>query len=203
MICEVLNKHPQNKKHFIFCQVDLTSCHLSNDLKRGRRRGWQVNLISATSQVVKVHLFTCQVPLVLKRKCRTLGNFAHKLSVKVMFLEWFWDVLHHERPHCNLPGTWQCCCGVGGFSATICRQYVRWDMPTIYRLYVKWDMGSDRGFVCRKFLWAYSFWGRWCVSQWKYASRYGRDQHVGCVTCESRNHTTHEWNVLQVEWSKF
>jgi len=40
-------------------QVDLTSCHLSSDLKRGRRRGLQVNLTSAT----------CQVPLVLRRKC--------------------------------------------------------------------------------------------------------------------------------------
>ena len=44
-------------------QVDLTSCHLSIDLKRGRRRGWQINLTSAT----------CQVPLALKRKCRTLS----------------------------------------------------------------------------------------------------------------------------------
>jgi len=25
--------------------------------------------------------------------------------------------------------TWQCFCGVGGFSATICKQYVRWDIP--------------------------------------------------------------------------
>ena len=25
--------------------------------------------------------------------------------------------------------TWQCCCGVVGFSATICKQYVRCDMP--------------------------------------------------------------------------
>jgi len=32
-------------------QVDLTSCHLSSDLKRGRRRRWQVNLTSATCQV--------------------------------------------------------------------------------------------------------------------------------------------------------
>ena len=27
-------------------QVDLTSCHLSSDLKRGQRRGWQVNSTS-------------------------------------------------------------------------------------------------------------------------------------------------------------
>jgi len=33
-------------------QVDLISCHLSRDLKRcRRRRGWQVNLTSATCQV--------------------------------------------------------------------------------------------------------------------------------------------------------
>ena len=32
-------------------QVELTSCHLSSDLKRGRKRGWQVNLTSATCQV--------------------------------------------------------------------------------------------------------------------------------------------------------
>jgi len=32
-------------------QVDLTSCHLSSDLKRGQRRGWQVNLTSTTCQV--------------------------------------------------------------------------------------------------------------------------------------------------------
>jgi len=37
-------------------QVDLTSCHLSSDLRRGRIRGWQANLTSAT----------CQVPLVPK-----------------------------------------------------------------------------------------------------------------------------------------
>jgi len=37
-------------------QVDLTSCHLSNDLKMGWSRGWQVNLTSAI----------CQVPLVAK-----------------------------------------------------------------------------------------------------------------------------------------
>ena len=31
--------------------------------------------------------------------------------------------------------TWQCCCGVGGFSSTICRQCVRRDMPvTINRV---------------------------------------------------------------------
>ena len=41
-------------------QVGLTSCHLSSDLKSGRRRGWQVNLTSATCQV------TCRVPLVPK-----------------------------------------------------------------------------------------------------------------------------------------
>ena len=61
--------------------------------------------------------------------------------------------------------------------------------------------------MCRKFLWAYSFWRQWCLSRREYASRYGRDQHVGCVTYESRGsrriHTTHVWNLLQVEWSKF
>ena len=79
----------------------------------------------------------------------------------------------------------------------------RWNMPTICRQYVRWDMGSDRGFVCRKFSWAYSFWGQWCVSGWKYASRYGRDQYVGCVMYESRIHTTHAWNLPQSEWSNF
>jgi len=90
--------------------------------------------------------------------------------------------------------TWQCCCGVGGFSTTICRQYMRWDMPlTINCVLLPLDshvwltllsLWADRGFVCRKFLWTFSFWGQWCVSRWKYASRYGRDQHVGCVTYE-------------------
>jgi len=47
-------------------QVDLTSCHLSSNLKRGRRWWWQVNLTSAVK-------LTCQVPLVLDRKCRTLN----------------------------------------------------------------------------------------------------------------------------------
>jgi len=65
----------------------------------------------------------------------------------MMFLEWFCDVSHHEMPdhHPHSPAirlglqtqerkkerkkerktsTWQCCCGVGRFSATICRQYV-------------------------------------------------------------------------------
>jgi len=32
-------------------QVDWTSCHLSSDLKRGLRRGWQANLTSATCHV--------------------------------------------------------------------------------------------------------------------------------------------------------
>jgi len=119
--------------------------------------------------------------------------------------------------------TWQCCCVVGLLSATICRQYLRWDMPLIsncvllslhsHVLLTLLSLfgGSDRGFVCRKFLWAYSFWGQWCVSRWKYASRYGKDQHVGCVTYESRIHatqawnsyTTQAWNLLQVERSKF
>jgi len=30
-----------------------------------------------------------------------------------------------------------------------------------------------------------------CHDGWKYASRYGRDQHVGCVTYESKIHATH------------
>ena len=38
-------------------QVDLTSCHLSSDLKMGRRRGWQVNLTSATCQIWLVKCF--------------------------------------------------------------------------------------------------------------------------------------------------
>jgi len=53
--------------------------------------------------------------------------------------------------------------------------------------------GSDRGFVCRKFLWANSFWGLWRVSRGEYAPRYGRDQYVG-VAYESRIHTP-SWTV--------
>jgi len=45
--------------------------------------------------------------------------------------------------------------------------------------------GSDRGFVCRIFLWAYSSWGQWHVSQGEYASRYGGDQQVVCIAYES------------------
>jgi len=65
--------------------------------------------------------------------------------------------------------------------------------------------GSDRGFVCRKFLWAYSFWGQWRVSRGEYTSRYGRDQHVtvGCIAYESRIYITHAWNLPKVEQSKF
>ena len=48
-------------------QVDLTSCHLSSDLKRCRRRGWQVNLTSATCQVDFSSSTLCS-----KHKCRTL-----------------------------------------------------------------------------------------------------------------------------------
>jgi len=62
--------------------------------------------------------------------------------------------------------------------------------------------GSDMGFVCRKFLWACSFWGRWCVLRWKYASRHGRDQHVGCLcyvwienSCDTCVKSTPSWVV--------
>jgi len=41
-------------------QVDLTNCHLLSDLKRGQRRGWQVNMTSAICQVTR------QVPLIPK-----------------------------------------------------------------------------------------------------------------------------------------
>jgi len=44
---------------------------------------------------------------------------------KKIFLELFCDVLHNERPDFDLT----LCCGVGWFSATICRQYVKRDMP--------------------------------------------------------------------------
>ena len=128
---------------------------------------------------------------------------------KMMFLTYF-GMFYNTRG-CN--ATWQCYCVVGGFSATICRQYQRWDMPLIINcvllplhshiLATLLSGGSDRGFVCRKFLWAYSFWGQWCVSRWKYASQYGRDQHVGCVKYKSIIHITHAWNLPQVEWSKF
>ena len=49
----------------VIWQVELTSCHVSSDLKRGRRRRWQVNLTSRTWQVAKFCLFP-------KHKCRTL-----------------------------------------------------------------------------------------------------------------------------------
>jgi len=65
-----------------------------------------------------------------------------------------------------------------------------------------WD-DDNQEVVFVKFLWAYSFWGQWCVSRREYASRYGRDQHVGCVTYELRIHTTHARNLPQVELSKF
>ena len=39
----------------------------------------------------------------------------------MMFLELFSDVLLTLRGHTS---TWQCCCGVGVVSATICGQYV-------------------------------------------------------------------------------
>jgi len=48
---------------------NLTSCHLSNDLKRGRRRGWQVNLTSANCQVPLVKFHLCP-----KHKCRVLHD---------------------------------------------------------------------------------------------------------------------------------
>jgi len=127
------------------------------------------------------------------------------------FLSYF-GMFSNTRGH---TATWQCCCVVGGFSAIICRQYLRWDMPLIINCvplplhsHVLLTLlslfgGSDRGFVCRKFLWAYSSWGQWCVSRWKYASRYGKDQHVGCVTYEWTIQTTRACNLPQVEWSKF
>jgi len=42
-----------------------------------------------------------------------------------MFLESFCDVLHNERPDFDLAVLLR----VDGFSATICRQYLRRDMP--------------------------------------------------------------------------
>jgi len=55
---------------------------------------------------------------------RRLDFFAQFFCGEMMFLELFCDVLHNDKT-----STWQCCCGVNGFSATICRQYVRRDMP--------------------------------------------------------------------------
>ena len=107
--------------------------------------------------------------------------------------------------------TWQCCCGVGGLSASTqpwlrvqTHRKVRHGQTGVWVASSHGLLfgGSDRGFVCRKFLCAYSFWGQWCVSRWKYASRYGRDQHVSCVTYESRIRTTHAWNATQIELSK-
>ena len=52
-------------------QVDFASCHLSSDLNRVRRRGWQVNLTSTTCQVWLDRFHLCP-----KHKCRTLVSFA-------------------------------------------------------------------------------------------------------------------------------
>jgi len=62
---------------------------------------------------------------------------------------------------------------------------------------------SDRGFVCRKFLWAYSFCYQWRVSAGEYASRYGRNQNIGCVAYESRIHTIHAWNLPKLSGQNF
>ena len=51
-------------------QVDLTYCHLSSDLRRGRRRVWPLHLTSATWQ------FDLSSSTVLKRKCKTLTIWA-------------------------------------------------------------------------------------------------------------------------------
>ena len=51
--------------------------------------------------------------------------FSQKISVKIMFLAVF-AMFSTTRGQTS---TWQCCCGVGGFSSTICRQCVRRDMP--------------------------------------------------------------------------
>ena len=50
--------------------------------------------------------------------------FRQFFALNMMFLEIFLDVLN-TRGHTR---TWQCCCGVGVVSATICGQNVRWDM---------------------------------------------------------------------------
>ena len=63
-------------------QVDLTcwlDCHLSRDLRRGRRRVWPLHLTSATWQ--------CDLSssTVLKRKCRTLTILAsHKFLLRYL-----------------------------------------------------------------------------------------------------------------------
>jgi len=152
--------------------------------------------------------------MVMAKKNVKIDHFFILLPQKFCENHVFWNyfaMFFTTRGH---TATWQCCCGVGGFSATICRQYGRWDMPlTINCVLLPLDshvwltllsLWADMGFVCRKLLWTFSFWGQWCVSRsrWKYASRYGREQHVGCVTYELRSHTTHAWNLPQVEWSK-
>jgi len=101
----------------------------------------------------------------------TSWYFCINLSVEMIFLNYFW-IFSTTRGHI---ATWQCYCVIGKCSATICIEYLRWDMPLIidcvllplhsHVLLILFSLfvGSDRGFVYRKFLWAYFFWGQWCV----------------------------------------
>ena len=88
------------------------------------------------------------------------------------FFRWKWCSWNYFAMFYTTRGciaTWQSCCGVGGISATvtICRQYVRWDMPLtincvllplhFHVLLTLLPLWADRGFVCKKCLWVYSF----------------------------------------------
>jgi len=66
--------------------------------------------------------------------------------------------------------------------------------------FLSWSplQGSERGFVSRKFLWAYFFWGQWRVSQGEYTSRYGRDQHSCEIYLKLGGHNCNGTLVLVV-----
>jgi len=73
-----------------FDKLDLTSCHLSSDFKRGRRREWQVNLTNATWQVDLTSAscqVTCQVPLVPKTQVFDPGISSGKCHMSTP--KWF------------------------------------------------------------------------------------------------------------------
>jgi len=134
-----------------------------------------------------------QVTVMTTKKSWSLFNFIVPILFgEMMFLELFCDVLHNDL-------------------SALYRGYVykHIEMSDAEKRAYGWlsfmasTSGCQIGFVCRKFLWACSLRGQWRVSLGEYASRYRRDQHVGCVAYESRIHTTHAWNPPKVERSKF
>jgi len=194
-----------------------SSNHLSDSLSS--------QLVKSTWKVTPLKSHPQAVPRTFPEGCTSRGvrsrSWPKKRSKSMTFLlfcptnfgckwcSWNYFAISTTR---GQTATWQCCCGVGGFFATTqpwlrvqTHRKVRYGQAGVWVASSHGLLfgGSDRGFVCRKFLWAYSSWGQWCASRWKYASRYRRDQHVDCITYESRIHTTHAWNPPQVEWSKF